>query len=76
MPHQRRVEHDRDAALVVVDRAERRDRARANPPDLLQQFGRTEQDPPLRADLLVHALEVDDGFLFRAPAGTTGSSCP
>src|ERR1700733_8763789 len=46
--HHSRVQYDRHASFEVVDGAERRDRARPNPPDFLQEIGGTERDPPLR----------------------------
>ena len=57
------VEHDRNALFAIVDRAERRHRARLDPPDLFEQFGGAKRNSPLRANLFVHALKVDDRFL-------------
>ena len=59
----------------LVDRAERRHRARPHAPDLFQKIGRAERNAPLRADFLVHPLEVDAPSR-PAPEGTAGSSCP
>src|SRR5271155_4026946 len=60
MPHHARVQHNGHPTLMVVDRAERRDRTRPNAPNFLELLGRTEGDAPLRSDLFVHALQVDD----------------
>jgi hypothetical protein len=63
MPHHRLVEDDANLAGFVIDRPERRDRARPDALYLFQEFGRAERDPPLGADLLVYALEVNDRLL-------------
>lgn len=57
--HHRFIQHDGNLTRFVVDGAKRRDGARLDAPDLLQEFGRAEGDPPLRADCLVNPLEVD-----------------
>src|SRR5271163_3633375 len=60
IPHQARIQRDGHPTLMVVDRAERRDRTRPNAPDFLELLRRTEGDAPLRSDLFVNALQVDD----------------
>src|SRR5271170_3692150 len=63
MAHHRFVEDDANLSGFIVDRAERRDRARADAPHFFQELGGAEGDAPLRADLLMHALEIDCGRL-------------
>jgi len=60
MAHHCFVQNDPNLAGSVVDCAERRDRARPDAPHVFQELGGAEGDAPLRADFLVHALEVDD----------------
>jgi hypothetical protein len=63
MAHHRLIQDDANLARFVVDRAERRDRARPHAPDLFKQLRRAEGNAPLGADFLVHALQID-GRLF------------
>ena len=51
------VEHHGDAALGVVDGAERRYRAGLDPPHFAQQVGRAEREAPGGAELAVQAFQ-------------------